>query len=72
MSDFRANQKRKKAITAYDTQRTENSEPSILPYPQRLILQGFIEGGKFGKKRIKSALGEKSIKQELGKNTLIL
>jgi hypothetical protein len=72
LNDFHANQKKKKAITAYDTQKTEESEPSIVPYPERFIIQGFIEGGKFGKKRIKSALGEKNIKQELGIKTLIL
>jgi hypothetical protein len=72
LTDFHASEKKKKAITAYDTEKTENSEPSILPYPQRLVLQGYIEGGKYGKKRVKSALGEKKKKEELGEKTLIL
>ncbi|HXP52718.1 MAG TPA: hypothetical protein VN922_22380, partial [Bacteroidia bacterium] len=72
LNDFHSSQKKKKAITAYDTQKTEKNDPSIIPYPQKLIIQGFIEGGKFGKKRIKSELGKKSDKQELGVETLIL
>src|SRR6185437_1959747 len=72
LNDFHANQKKKKAITAYDTEKTKDSEPSILPIPDKLVIQGFIEGGKFGKKRVKAALGEKKNKEELGEKTLIL
>lgn len=70
--DFIANSKKKKAFTAYDTRPVGKFDPSIKIHSNRCIIEGTIEGGRYGQKRNKSSFGSKLEKEDIKENDIIL
>lgn len=70
--DFIANTKKKKAFTAYDTRPAGEFEPTIKIKSTRTIIEGTIEGGRYGQKRNKSSVGNKSEKEDINEADIIL
>lgn len=70
--DFIANSKKKKAFTAYDTRPAGEYEPTIKIKSNRTIIEGTIEGGRYGQKRNKSSVGNKSEKEDINEADIIL
>lgn len=69
---FYKDDKRKKAFTAYDTTKTEHTDASIVPHGEKCIIEGTIEGGKWGKKRKKSTIGDKNSKEDFNEDDIII
>lgn len=70
--DFIANSKKKKAFTAYDTRPVGEYEPTIKIKSNSTIIEGTIEGGRYGQKRNKSSVGNKSEKEDINEVDIIL
>lgn len=70
--DFIANSKKKKAFTAYDTRPAGEYEPTIKIKSSRTIIEGTIEGGRYGQKRNKSSVDNKSEKEDINEADIIL
>ena len=70
--EFISNNKKKKAFTAYDTRPIGTVEPTIIPHSERFIIEGTIEGGRFGQRRNKSSIDNKIKKEDVTKKDIIL
>lgn len=64
--DFIVDKKNSKAITSY------GAETCVIPHSNKNVIEGVIQGGRFGQKREKSSLGLKTKKEKVGKNDVIL
>ncbi len=69
--DFIADESKKKAITAYDTD-PSRQKPSIGFKSEQFVIHGNIEGGRYGQKRNKSSMSNKMTKEDLTKDAIIL
>lgn len=69
---FISDNKKHKAFTAYDTRPAGTVEPSINIHSERFIVEGTIEGGRYGQRRNKSNLGNKESKEDVEKTDIIL
>ncbi len=70
--EFIANSNKKKAFTAYDTAPTEESEPTITIRTDKNLIEGTIEGGRYGIRRNKSSMENKSEKEGITNSDIIL
>ena len=70
--DFIANNRKKKAFTAYDTNSSQPINSTISIKPNKNVIEGTIEGGKYGLKRNKSSVGNKSNKEGINQEDIIL
>ncbi|MCZ8286829.1 MAG: hypothetical protein O9353_15350, partial [Bacteroidia bacterium] len=50
IGEYHKDDKKKKAFAGYDIHRTETSDPTINFHSESCIIEGIIEGGKFGKR----------------------
>lgn len=70
--DFIQDLKKQKAFTAYDTQPIDEEEATINIHSEHYIIEGRIEGGRWGKVRNKSTVGNKLSREQVKKNDIIL
>ena len=71
-NDFIGNPRKKKAFTAYDTRPIGEGTPTIKFYSEKEIIEGTIEGGKYGQKRNKSSIKNKLEKENITQANIIL
>jgi hypothetical protein len=69
---FILNQRKQKAFTAYDTRPAGEEEPSITPHSDAFIIEGTIDGGRYGQRRTKSSLDNKLEKEDVVRENIIL
>ncbi len=70
--EFISNSRKKKAFTAYDTNPTEESERTITIHTDKNLIEGTIEGGRYGIRRNKSSMDNKSEKEGITDSDIIL
>lgn len=71
--NFISYSRKQKAFTAYDTRPQNTADnPSIIIHTERFIIEGTIEGGRYGQKRNKSSLNNKSQKEVVNNSDIIL
>lgn len=65
-------EKSKKSMTANQPKIDDSTiPPNILPLPGRHIIHGIVEGGRFGRKRKKTNISDKAVKDEVQPNDAI-
>lgn len=69
---FIRNEHSKKAFTAYDTRPVDERGATIHPHSRHSVIEGTIEGGKYGSVRNKSTIINKAEKEHIDKPTIIL
>lgn len=70
--DFINYTKKKKAFAAYDTKLIEGSTPTIKMGSTKNLIEGVIEGGRYGQSRNKASMKNKSEKEGIKEADIIL
>lgn len=70
--NFKIDEKKNKAIGAYNTKPEDGQQPSIKCYSHKNIISGLIEGGNYGIKRNTSKVDEKEEKISMDKKSVVL
>ncbi len=61
---FHKDDKKGKAFTGHEKDNQESDRVAILPHSERFVIEGTIEGGKFGGERGKAPLNSKKSKRK--------
>jgi hypothetical protein len=68
---FHRNEKKGKAFTGQEKDPELNDRVAILPHSEKFVIEGTIEGGKFGGERGKASLDAKKIKEKVKEDDVI-